>query len=111
MGTSKKKYITPEEYDIAAKHGISEEAVNVRVRRLDWDIEKAITEPIKQSNKLPDYIIALARKNGVYNQLLHARLRNKWDMYEAAITPVTKKKRSEFAVYKGDKFILSLIHI
>ena len=41
-------YITPDDFERAAKNGINQDALRQRVRTLGWDIERAIKTPLKK---------------------------------------------------------------
>lgn len=85
------KYISDEDYKIAAANGISRNNVTNRVNTLGWSIEKAITTPIKTYKKT-NYGIKkeqreIAYKNGILRQTLDFRLKNGMSVQEAITTP------------------------
>lgn len=83
-------YITPEEYAIAEKNGISRERVNNRVRSLGWDVEKAITTPVKNYSVWREWK-GIAEKNGVRHKVFYSRIKKLgWIPLKAATTPVRK---------------------
>lgn len=57
-------YITPEEYEIAAQHGVSEKTLDCRVRMLGWDKQRAITTPPQKRTDRSNWI-KIAEANGI----------------------------------------------
>ena len=51
MGDKRYFYITPEDFRIAEENGISKDTLLSRVRKLGWDIDKAITKPVRAKRK------------------------------------------------------------
>lgn len=86
-------YITPEEYNIAEKNGISKSTLYRRVYYYGWEKERAInTKPI--INKRCEWS-KLAWKNGISHAAYYSRV-NKlgWSRQKAATTPIQKRKYS-----------------
>ena len=81
-------YITPEEYEIACKVGISKGALERRIRLYGWSKEKALTqEPQVRTDK--DYWIKIAESNGISIKTFLSRVnRSKWDCEKAATFPI-----------------------
>lgn len=80
-------YITPEEYEIAEKNGIPRERVDNRVRYLAWDVEKAITEPVKNHSIWREWK-GVAEQNGVPYKVFYSRVKKLgWSPYKAATVP------------------------
>lgn len=85
-------YITPNEYEIAFKNGISKSTVEQRIRRFGWNKEKAITKKPQQRHDRV-YWRNIAAKNGISQSTFSARInRHGWDEKRAATTPVVKTK-------------------
>ena len=83
-------YITPEEYNIAAKHGISKCTLERRVRLLGWKKERALTEP-PQKHINRDIWMNVALENGINKKTFLGRVnRHGWSEEKAATTPVVK---------------------
>ncbi len=61
------KYITPQDYETAAKNGIKRDTVRLRVYRNNWSIEDAITTP-SQRYDLPKELLEEAFKLGLNRQ-------------------------------------------
>lgn len=81
--------LTEEHYRIAEKNGISRRNVYNRVYELidPWPIEKAITVPVRKKEGKYIEWSRIAKKNGIYNQLFHARRKRGWDLERAATEP------------------------
>ena len=47
-------YITPEDFKIAEENGISKDTLIMRVRKLGWDVDKAITKPVRIKRKFTE---------------------------------------------------------
>lgn len=86
-------YITPEEFKIAEKNGISKKLLINRVRNLAWEKERAITEKPGQRRKLKSWI-EIAEKNGICEGTFLNRIKKlKWDFEKASTKPVTNRKK------------------
>ena len=80
-----KKYITPKDFEIAAKNGIKKETVRRRVVRNNWSIEEAITTP-SQRYELPKELLKEAEKLGIERQRVITRIKAGWNIEEACRT-------------------------
>lgn len=81
-------YITPEEYSIANQNGISATLLEIRVRTLAWDKEKAIHTPPHEKKSLKDWV-QVAEENGIcYSTLRYRANRLGWDLERAATQPI-----------------------
>ena len=88
------KYITPEEYKIAAENGISENTVNARVRRSGWSVKRAITEPVRKRIDHGDWV-KVAKENGISPSTYSTRIHHlKWTPEEAATIPVMTRREA-----------------
>ena len=77
-------YITPEEYEIAEKNGISRDVMSKRVRGLCWRKQRAMTEPIRKHTKRKHWA-ELAKENGISYNTFMTRVNDlKWDEERAA---------------------------
>lgn len=85
-------YITPEEYDIAAGNGISRHTLDVRIRDLLWDKEKAITEPTQKKDYSLSEWADIAESNGIKRGTFYMRVRRGGDPNKAATEKVQCKK-------------------
>lgn len=81
-------YITPQDYDIAERNGINKKQVYARVYAHMWNIEKAITQPIRKQNKCNKEALEKAEKNGISNNVFYSRIRNGWDEEKACTVPI-----------------------
>ncbi|NFQ84163.1 hypothetical protein FDG04_02295 [Clostridium sporogenes] len=106
-------YITPEEYKIAEKNGISKRVLDRRIRDLAWDKEKAINTPKARHKNYPKEIKELANKNGVSIATLKSRVNQLgWDMVKAATTPVMDKRKNIYkAIPKVRKYPKEILEI
>lgn len=77
-----------EDYERAAKNGVSRYALDNRVKYLMWDKEKAITTPVRRAAYCKK-VLNLANSNGISRSTLSARiLISKMTPYEAATKPI-----------------------
>ena len=85
-------YITPEDFKIAEENGIPEYVVTTRVRKLGWDVDKAITKPVRAKRKFTEEQIKTMEENGVDRNTVSCRL--KWGLtLEEALTKPKKRGR------------------
>ena len=83
-----RRYITPEEYEEAARNGINARMLDVRVRDLGWDKEQAIHTPLRASKRLPEEWVTLAKENGIGYQTFRSRVcLYGWEYERAAVQP------------------------
>ena len=85
-------YITPEDYKIAEENGISKDTLLSRVRKLGWDIDKAITKPVRAKRKFTEEEIKAMEENGIDRNVAAGRRYWGWTL-EEAITKSKKKGR------------------
>lgn len=91
-------YITPEEYEIAAKHGISRELLNRRIRNSGWDKEDAMTKPSIHNATGWKNVKEIALKNGISRATYAARIKRNWRIIDAiTIPPIDKYQALELA--------------
>lgn len=83
-------YITPEEYEIAASHGVPAAMLDRRVRQQDWPKQRAMTTPPRPQKPRGYFTewLALAKKNGIGRDSFHNRVRKGWSLEEAATKPL-----------------------
>ena len=96
MGDKRYFYITPEDFKIAEENGIPEYVVTTRVRKLGWDVDKAITKPVRAKRKFTEEQIKTMEENGVDRNTVSCRLKWGWTLEEALTKP---KKRGRQYVY------------
>ena len=65
MGNKRYFYITPDDYRIAEENGISKDTLLSRVRKLGWDVDKAITKPVRAKRKFSEEEIKTMEENGI----------------------------------------------
>ena len=92
MGDKRYFYITPEDFKIAEENGISKDTLLSRVRKLGWDIDKAITKPVRAKRKFTEEEIKTMEENGVNRNIAAGRRYWGWTL-EEAITKSKKKGR------------------
>jgi len=85
-------YITPEEYEIAAKNGICRKTLEKRIRELGWDKERAISEKPRKKSSIKK-LAEIAKKNGINYHTFHYRIRNGWEIERAVSAPLVDKKK------------------
>ena len=86
-------YITPEEYERAAKNGISRGCLSKRIRSSGWDKERALTTPPqkRRPRSIRSKWVDVAEKNGIPKATFYWRVNTAgWDEERAATTPPTK---------------------
>lgn len=89
-------YITPQDYETAEKSGITRHALEQRVRDYGWDIDRAITQPLKIQvpfQPIWDEWQDVATKNGISKKLFYHRVKkNGWSKEMSATHPIMKGK-------------------
>lgn len=80
--------LTKEDFTAAAQNGISAKNLRQRVWDYGWEIDKAITTPLKKRDLSTwNEWKGTCRKNGIYNELFNLRLKYGWTPEQAATTP------------------------
>jgi len=93
--------------DTAKRNGIPLNLLSSRVCK-GWDFERAAYEPVnseseriqkvidasRKKDKYPQKILEMAQQNGINIKAFRARVRNGWNLYIAATTPVLSKHES-----------------
>ncbi|WP_180235595.1 hypothetical protein [Bacillus toyonensis] len=95
--------ITNEQYLIANKNGISRRNVYQRVNEYGWSIEKAITQPLYNTNKRKTdrALMLLAEANGINYATYRQRVKDGMDPREAAVKPTVKHIELQIAIDNG----------
>lgn len=97
-------FITDEDYEKAAKNGISKSNVYQRVNEYGWDLERAITVPVRKKNGgIYAGMIVFAEQNGISKPTFFKRVKDGMDLYEAATKPVGYATYLELARKNGIK--------
>ena len=96
MGDKRYFYITPEDFKIAEENGISKDTLLSRVRKLGWDVDKAITTPVRAKRKFTKEEIKIMKENGIDRDVAAGRMFWGWTLEEAITKP---KKRGRQYVY------------
>ena len=89
-------YITQKENEKEKENGIPEYVVTTRVRKLGWDVDKAITKPVRAKRKFTKEEIKTMEENGVDRNTASCRLKWGWTLEKALTKP---KKRGRQYVY------------
>src|SRR5699024_12843011 len=77
--------------DVARKNGVKISTFNKRIDELNWEMEKAATTKTQQQTPHKKYT-DLAKRNNVPRETYYNRFHNGWNPYEAATTPVRRRK-------------------
>ena len=80
-------YITPEDFKIAEENGISKSTLISRVRKLGWDIDRAITKPVRSKRKFTEEEIKAMEENGIDRDVAAGRMYWGWTLEEAITKP------------------------
>ena len=96
MGNKRYFYITPEDFEKAKENGIHKETVITRVRKLGWDVDKAITKPARKKRKFTKEEIKIMEENGIDRNTTVCRLNYGWTVEEAISKP---KKQGRQYIY------------
>ena len=96
-------YITPEEYEHAAKKGIRPALLEVRVRSLCWNKEKAINTPPHTKKSLNEWV-DIAAANGIcYSTLRYRANRLGWELERAATQPLQDRQAQAKKAYENSR--------
>ncbi|MDR4987195.1 hypothetical protein RGU74_27245 [Bacillus cereus] len=96
--------ITDEDYEKASKNGISKSNVYQRVNEYAWEVERAITVPVrKRKGGTNSRMLTLAERNGISKPTFFKRVKNGMDPYEAATKPKGHAAHLELARKNGIK--------
>jgi len=100
-------YITPNDYELALKNGISNSTLTFRVRKYAWDIEKACTKPVKKKKIVSNEIRAILIKNNISLNAYKMRLTIGWSLERALnTTTMTRKETLVLATNKTRKKVI-----
>ena len=98
-------YITPEDYETAAKNGINKRLLYHRVYVYGWSIERAINTKKKGEN-ISSEAFKEAAKKGIDRATVFSRLRHGWSEEKALTTPIGnagKRVLPEWVYKEADK--------
>ncbi|MGE0981293.1 hypothetical protein [Bacillus cereus] len=96
--------ITDEDYEKAAKNGISKSNVYQRVHENGWELERAITVPVrKRKGEIKASMVMIAERNGISRITFWKRVKGGMDPYEAATKPKGYAAHLELARKNGIK--------
>ncbi|MDY8166048.1 hypothetical protein C6352_26410 [Bacillus thuringiensis] len=91
------RWLTDEEYAIAAANGISRKRLNYRVYKSDkWELEEALTASpgtVRHNYEGKHHKwLQLALENGIHPNTFYTRVARGWGYCKAATKPSRKKK-------------------
>lgn len=98
-------YLTKEDYDVAKANGISNQILYHRYYSYNWDVKRAITEPLGASKRSTPNMVLWEKwkdaaesigvsKHNFYNRLNSTRSKRKWTPEEAATIPLGVRKHT-----------------
>ena len=93
-------YITPDDFERAAKNGINKDTLRQRVRTLGWDIERAIKSPLKKVRNIPQELLEEAKRKGITRHLISGRISQGWSVEKACTTETMSVGRPRGKVEK-----------
>lgn len=98
-----KKYNSWELCELSSIEGLQPQHITDRVNRRGWSVERAITTPLKQMNKLYEYngrkytskeLVKLSPIKNITHHTLTDRInRQGWSIEKAITTPINKKQK------------------
>ena len=97
-------YVTPKDYETAKRNGISEKRVYARVYMHGWNIDRAITEPVRKQTRRMEWL-QVSRENNISDNLFYARVNELGWTEEKAATkkPLTSKEVSLHATSQRNR--------
>lgn len=97
-------YITPEEFTLAEKNGISQVTFYNRIRQLGWTKEKAMTTPPRKRSFHSNKWVQIAEKNGICISTYKYRINHLgWEPERAATNPLQNRKAQAKAAYEASR--------
>lgn len=88
------KYLTEDDYIIAAANGISQKRAYQRFYQYGWDRERTITQPIDKISRWDRYK-SICKENGISQAMFNARILLGKSPYEAATTKRSSRGRKK----------------
>ncbi|MFD2704191.1 hypothetical protein [Salibacterium lacus] len=86
-------YITPEDYETAASNGIKTATLHTRVHLNGWDIDRAVTQPVRRKRSHGDWP-KIAEANGISKHRYYTRVYHGYAPERAAtMPPLTLEER------------------
>lgn len=89
-----KKYVTEEQYKIAEHNGISRNNVYQRIYCYDYDVERAITEPLRKPSTRWQKWKEVAQAHGITNEAFNSRIARGLSEEEAATRPLGERPKT-----------------
>lgn len=94
-------YITPEEYERAAAHGVCSDTLEYRVRQGGWIKERAITTPPQRDKSGWHEVKHIAVQHGICRQTFRCRRKKGMALMEAATKPPMSRQEIVEAAKSG----------
>lgn len=85
--------ITYKDYETAKENGISKNTLDTRVYQLGWDIDRAITAPVRGFKNIIAPHLHIAERNGITEGAARARIYRGWSIEDAVSVPLIKGRR------------------
>lgn len=82
------EYLTPEDFEIAEKNGISRDRVIDRFYSDGWSKRRAITQPVRKISAERAKYREIAEQHGITNENFSNRVRRGWTLDEASSIPI-----------------------
>ncbi len=99
-----KAYLTDEDYEKAARNGITARALYQRFYQYFWDIERAVTQPMraKEGKSKAKELQLEAKKNGIYiaQSNIYRRMKSGMSDEDIVTTPKQMKHKASDKYYK-----------
>jgi hypothetical protein len=88
------RWLTKEERETAKRNGISRSTLRRRVYELDWEIERAITDPVKKGAIIDGYR-EQCEENGISQTLFINRVRGGMSKGKASTKPPEVREENQ----------------
>lgn len=99
-------YITPEEYEVADKNGISRDTLHARMYDLGWRKQKALHTPPQTRTRVEDKWIQMAIQNGIKRGTFFCRIRKQgWSPEKAATEPLLNRTEAALLLTENKRVI------
>ncbi|MDR4341770.1 hypothetical protein, partial [Bacillus thuringiensis] len=93
MKSSYEYYVTPEDYEVAAKHGVSRKLLEHRLRNLGWDKDFAMTESRRKASEWAK-VKEIALKNHIGRTTFKGRRQRGWSLIQSITKPPLSREKT-----------------
>ncbi|AID50209.1 hypothetical protein P4U03_30080 [Bacillus mycoides] len=93
MKSSYEYYVTPEDYEVAAKHGVSRKLLEHRIRNLGWDKDFAMTESPRKASEWSK-VKEIALKNNIGRTTFKGRRKRGWSLIDSITKPPLSREET-----------------